>query len=101
MCVCITQTITHSVLQLYIFKVLYADINECSRPNFCKGICQNTEGNYSCIGCPSGTYFDPVETKCIPNQPHERRHNIVIGILHRTVHFVPVKFDKCTRYCRN
>ncbi|KAF0919849.1 hypothetical protein E2562_031702, partial [Oryza meyeriana var. granulata] len=56
------------------------DIDECLRPNFCNGTCHNTQGNYRCIGCPYGTYFDHVEKKCIPTQTHER-HNIALGIV--------------------
>uniref|UniRef100_A0A0D9V0Z5 EGF-like domain-containing protein n=1 Tax=Leersia perrieri TaxID=77586 RepID=A0A0D9V0Z5_9ORYZ len=60
------------------------DIDECSRPNYCNGTCHNTKGSYDC--CLYGTYFDPVEKKCITTQPHER-HSILFGMLHTSSSF--------------
>ncbi|TKW09219.1 hypothetical protein SEVIR_6G079300v4 [Setaria viridis] len=40
------------------------DIDECSIPNRCYGICHNYPGGYNCISCPPKTMYDPVKLRC-------------------------------------
>ncbi|KAF2950715.1 hypothetical protein DAI22_01g207724 [Oryza sativa Japonica Group] len=54
------------------------DIDECSQPNQCIGICQNLPGSYNCISCPYGEEFDPRKRKCVTSS---RRRNLLLGIV--------------------
>uniref|UniRef100_A0ACD6AC75 Uncharacterized protein n=1 Tax=Avena sativa TaxID=4498 RepID=A0ACD6AC75_AVESA len=54
------------------------DIDECEWiPGPCKGICQNTVGNYSCTKCPDHTEYDITNMWCAP----VRKQNLFLGIV--------------------
>uniref|UniRef100_A0ACD5ZCP2 Uncharacterized protein n=1 Tax=Avena sativa TaxID=4498 RepID=A0ACD5ZCP2_AVESA len=54
------------------------DIDECEwTPGLCKGICQNTVGNYSCDKCPDHTEYDMAKMRCAS----VRKQNLFLGIV--------------------
>ncbi|XP_047086727.1 wall-associated receptor kinase 2-like [Lolium rigidum] len=54
------------------------DIDECVRtPGICKGICENTVGNYICTNCPDHTEYDITKMQCTPR----RKQNLFLGIV--------------------
>jgi len=54
------------------------DIDECSIPNKCNGICHNSDGGFSCTNCPHGKVYDPTKHKCVMLA---KLHNIILGKL--------------------
>ncbi|KAG0543252.1 hypothetical protein BDA96_02G174200, partial [Sorghum bicolor] len=52
------------------------DIDECLQPNICPEMCNNTAGNYTCIPCPYGTWYDPVQRQCT----RKHQQNLLLGI---------------------
>ncbi|KQK21108.1 hypothetical protein BRADI_1g58757v3 [Brachypodium distachyon] len=57
------------------------DIDDCARtPGLCKGICQNTIGNYSCTKCPDHTEYDITKMQCMPKAKQNLFLGIIIGL---------------------
>uniref|UniRef100_J3LF22 Protein kinase domain-containing protein n=1 Tax=Oryza brachyantha TaxID=4533 RepID=J3LF22_ORYBR len=52
------------------------DIDECSLPNYCNGLCQNFPGGYTCTSCPRKKEFDPIKRRCVTSA---RQHNLLFG----------------------
>ncbi|TVU04449.1 hypothetical protein EJB05_49975, partial [Eragrostis curvula] len=52
------------------------DIDECSRPNYCNGPCQNIPGSYICTECSHNKEFDPEKRQCVMSS---KQRNIVLG----------------------
>lgn len=63
-------------------KVMLAtDIDDCAQtPGLCKGICQNTIGNYSCTKCPDHTEYDITKMQCTPKAKQNLFLGIIIGL---------------------
>uniref|UniRef100_J3LVC8 Protein kinase domain-containing protein n=2 Tax=Oryza brachyantha TaxID=4533 RepID=J3LVC8_ORYBR len=55
------------------------DIDECSMPDLCDGLCSNIEGSYRCIPCPKGSTFNPLERICVSNG-HSLLPGLPIGL---------------------
>ncbi|CAO2161880.1 unnamed protein product [Urochloa humidicola] len=53
------------------------DIDECSIPNKCNGICVNFDGSFNCTTCSHGKIYDPTKKKCVMSA---KQHNIILGI---------------------
>lgn len=57
------------------------DIDDCAQtPGLCKGICQNTIGNYSCTKCPDHTEYDITKMQCTPKAKQNLFLGIIIGL---------------------
>ncbi|CAN6287495.1 unnamed protein product [Urochloa humidicola] len=54
------------------------DINECTTPGICNGICHNSIGSYNCSSCPEKTKYDAVEMQCISTE--KQHHRLLLGI---------------------
>ncbi|CAO2039763.1 unnamed protein product [Urochloa humidicola] len=53
------------------------DIDECSIPNKCNGICHNYVGGFNCTSCSHGKMYDPKKQKCVMSA---KEHNLILGI---------------------
>uniref|UniRef100_A0A0E0NI57 Protein kinase domain-containing protein n=1 Tax=Oryza rufipogon TaxID=4529 RepID=A0A0E0NI57_ORYRU len=53
------------------------DIDECSQPNLCNGICLNYPGGYNCTKCPRGKEFDQTKRKCVTSA---KKRNLLLGM---------------------
>ncbi|RCV07425.1 hypothetical protein SETIT_1G243500v2 [Setaria italica] len=53
------------------------DIDECSLPNNCNGICRNTPGSYKCTPCPHNKEFDSSKRRCVTST---KQRNLLLGI---------------------
>jgi len=53
------------------------DIDECSIPNKCNGICHNYDGGFNCTSCSHGKVYDPRKQKCVMSA---KEHNLILGI---------------------
>ncbi|CAL4934767.1 unnamed protein product [Urochloa decumbens] len=54
------------------------DINECTTPGICNGICHNSIGSYNCSSCPEKTKYDAVEMQCTSTE--KEHHRLLLGI---------------------
>ncbi|CAO2046698.1 unnamed protein product [Urochloa humidicola] len=52
------------------------DIDECSHPNSCNGICRNIPGSYKCTPCPHGREFDSTKRRCVTST---KQRNLLLG----------------------
>lgn len=63
--------------------IVVADIDECSTPGICKGVCHNTIGKYYCTDCPYKTQYDTIQMQCTST----KRQNLLLGELYTHVNF--------------
>jgi hypothetical protein len=52
------------------------DIDECSIPNKCNGICHNFDGGFNCTRCPHGKEYDTNKHKCVMSA---KQCNLILG----------------------
>ncbi|CAL4886565.1 unnamed protein product [Urochloa decumbens] len=52
-----------------------SDIDECSIPNKCNGICHNFDGGFNCTSCSHGKVYDPTKRKCTMSA---KQHNLIL-----------------------
>lgn len=74
-----------NLMDLTVFGVLNADIDECAVPSACaKGqICGNTVGSFKC-SCAFGFILDPETEQCTGELLHE--NNAQVSCYTRTMH---------------
>ncbi|KAL6857177.1 hypothetical protein ACP4OV_018559 [Aristida adscensionis] len=57
------------------------DIDECQRtPGICKGVCNNTMGNFTCTSCPDHTIYDITTMRCNSRPKKNFLLGIIIGL---------------------
>ncbi|CAD6264601.1 unnamed protein product [Miscanthus lutarioriparius] len=61
------------------YREVVDDIDECSIPNKCNGICHNFDGGFNCTSCRHGKEYDPKKHKCVMSA--KQRNLILAGAL--------------------